>query len=128
MASTVSLVSQEKRKAVALEYQKQAEEEALQKEKEEDTSETDGNVMEPAKEVIKPIIKRKAKKKDGDISRMREERRDLYDLLYGDEAEKKSSDGNDDDDLDEYGSAKEDIDTDGNLLGDASSFLRGIAT
>jgi len=29
--------------------------------------------------------KKKVKKDDGDISRMREERRDLYDLLYGDE-------------------------------------------
>lgn len=33
-----------------------------------------------------PVPKKKEKKKDGDISRMREERRDLYDLLYGDEA------------------------------------------
>lgn len=32
-----------------------------------------------------PTPKKKEKKKDGDISRMREERRDLYDLLYGDE-------------------------------------------
>lgn len=31
--------------------------------------------------------KAKEKKDDGDISRMREERRDLYDLLYGDEPE-----------------------------------------
>ena len=31
--------------------------------------------------------KKKEKKDDGDISRMREERRDLYDLLYGDEPE-----------------------------------------
>jgi hypothetical protein len=39
--------------------------------------------------IAKPISERtkgkKAKKDDGDISRMREERRDLYDLLYGDE-------------------------------------------
>merc|ERR1740139_2022229 len=53
--------------------------------------------------------RRKKKKKDGDIDRMREERRDLYDLLYGDEAEKTSDsgtdgdeDGDDEDGDDEY--------------------------
>lgn len=38
--------------------------------------------------------KTKEKKDDGDISRMREERRDLYDLLYGDEPEDLISDHN----------------------------------
>ncbi len=57
---------------------------------------------EPPKEKKK---KKKKKEKDGSVSRLREERRDLFDLLYGDE-----DDLNDDDD--------EDV---GKLLSDASS-------
>lgn len=56
-----------------------------------------------------PVKKKKKKKNDGDVDRMREERRDLYDLLYGDETEKTSDsgtdgdqDGDDEDGDDEY--------------------------
>ncbi len=48
-----------------------------------------------------PVAKTKKKKEklkdDGDISRMREERRDLYDLLYGDEPGAMDDDDDDDD-------------------------------
>jgi len=58
-----------------------------------------GSVMaaeaaEAAEAAKKKKPAKKRKKNDGDISVMREERRDLYDLLYGDEAE--SSDGSGD--------------------------------
>lgn len=119
MASAVSLVDQEKRRAVAEEYKRQkAEEDAL---KEQIENEIVESVDEAVTGKKKPVVKRKGtmKKNDGDISVMREERRDLYDLLYGDEAEKKSSDGDDN-----YAAENDD---DGDLLGDSSSFLRGIA-
>jgi len=127
MASAVSLVGQEKRKAVAEEIKRNAEEDALKEEQKNDgvTSElTEGSVVESAKKEKRDIkIKKKGKKKDGDISVMREERRDLYDLLYGDEDEKKSSDGDDDD----SGENDDNVDDQGDLLGDSSTFLRGIA-
>ena len=49
--------------------------------------------------IAKPNKKngKKEKKEDGDISVMREERRDLYDLLYGDEGGATSDDEDDDD-------------------------------
>merc|ERR1712176_154701 len=44
-----------------------------------------------------PVEKKKKKKKekDGSVSRLREERRDLFDLLYGDEADMNDNDGDD---------------------------------
>lgn len=48
---------------------------------------------EPSEEDTKKQVK-----DDGDISRMREERRDLYDLLYGDDGDSENSDGDDQDD------------------------------
>lgn len=45
-----------------------------------------GNMVPVAKKAKKPPKKKKAKKEpDGSINRLRDERRDLYDLLYGDE-------------------------------------------
>ena len=58
--------------------------------------------------------KKKPKEKDGSVNRLREERRDLFDLLYGDEDDvKKDTDGDEDYMLSQSSSrlGDEDLDT-----------------
>jgi hypothetical protein len=50
---------------------------------------------------VKDTEKKKAKEPDGSVDRLREERRDLFDLLYGDEQFDGDSDDSDDDLLDD---------------------------
>lgn len=73
---------------------------------------------------------------DGDISRMREERRDLYDLLYGDEGDDHTENDLSDDDIEEAGPGVLDLDLLGKEVFDEpitdepkglSSFFTGTA-
>ena len=82
--------------AVALPCHKKEAAAAL-KEAEAEAAIIDPESIEAAAAKAKKKPAKKRKKNDGDISVMREERRDLYDLLYGDDAESKPDVGDDED-------------------------------